>query len=150
MAGSPAGYDAAMSETLWAVLIGGGLTLAGAFLAEIYRGTHESGLDRTRRTDDRRIERARFQRANLEALQTAARELSMIEVGPLAPAASHTDAWHQFHLLTSRVDDDEARALAGSLLEIVRAVGEGGNARGPQATTTALLERTGMLIRGTF
>ena len=139
-----------MSDTLWGVLIGGGLTLAGTFLAETIRTIRESKLDQSRRADDRRIERVRFQRANLEALQGAARELSKLDAGPLSLAAPHTDAWHQFQLLMSRVDDDEARALAASLLEIMRATGEGGGAHGFQATTAALLERTGMLIRGTF
>lgn len=144
-----------MSDILLGVVIGGALTLAGTVGVEFIRGKFESSLDKEKRADDRRIERDRFQRATLEAVQEAVRE-HMTVVGKIhttfaVAARKSGGGWggrvepeldlreqtarQSVTLLRSRVADDALREL---LERLIHATGEVVLARDPNEARDAL------------
>jgi hypothetical protein len=155
-------YHPRMSDAVVGAILGGLAVVVGGLLAtvtsvvvEVLRARREWRLDKEKRAGDRRIERARLQRENLLGLQVAARELLEIEIQPQGPPSQVTmhPAWYRVRLFASRVDDDQARAIADALLDLVRRYGEGRDieaGRRLEDRLMALIDHTGTLIRATF
>jgi hypothetical protein len=116
-----------VTETLWAVLLGGAIATLAPIVVEMLRADRESKLDQAKRADDRRIERDRIQRETLLELQPALNEfvrgvvliqnqdrMTLKEKGKLFQlpgglSDAEFEAGRRLIYLTERVLDDELR-----------------------------------------
>ncbi len=153
------------------VLIGGLITGVVTIGAELIRGRREAGLDSAKRSDDRRLGRDAFQRAQLLELQEAAEQLlnateaihfhaqasgTMFGL-PSALENSYDEAVLRVSKLRSRIADARTREHAEVLLGAATATLKAPDRETGNATRQALrdargqlLTRTGELIVATF
>lgn len=157
----------AAALALIGVLLGGLIASISAIALEYFRGQHESSLDSARRTDDRRLERERFERRTLvdaqdalNALGTLLTEYLLVLTGQPAAAdlaLRYNESLSHVNKLLSRVADEELRISAHSALAKAAVV----TASKDKATASTafqdygtasgkFLRRSGELILSTF